>query len=502
MNGNLLQMRNISKSFPGVKALDDVEFSLHHGEVHALVGENGAGKSTLMKILSGIYIEDSGTIMVNGKQHTISTPNMAEDLGIAIIHQELSLIKDLTIAENIFLGCEFKYGKTNFINTRLMVEESNKYLKFLDIDIDPNTVARNLSVGEQQMVEIAKALSKQAKILVLDEPTAALTTPEIESLFKIIASLKEKGVGMVYVSHRMEEIFMISDRITVLRDGRYVATKNTKDTDMQELVKLMVGREITDYYPKWDPPKDKLKEKMRIENLNVEGKLKDISLTVNSGEILGIAGLMGAGRTELAKSLFGIEKPSRGKIWIDGKETQIKNPKDAIEQGISLVTEDRKDEGLVLISSCQDNIALPNMNKISRLGFVSESKLKQLSTSTIDNLSIKTSDVSQTVDNLSGGNQQKVVIGKWLATNPQILILDEPTRGVDVGAKKEIYEIMVELAESGVAIIMISSELPEVLGMSNRILVMHEGRIMAEFDRMEATQEKIMFAATGGKVNG
>lgn len=346
MNGNLLQMRNISKSFPGVKALDDVEFSLHHGEVHALVGENGAGKSTLMKILSGIYIEDSGTIMVNGKQHTISTPNMAEDLGIAIIHQELSLIKDLTIAENIFLGCEFKYGKTNFINTRLMVEESNKYLKFLDIDIDPNTVARNLSVGEQQMVEIAKALSKQAKILVLDEPTAALTTPEIESLFKIIASLKEKGVGMVYVSHRMEEIFMISDRITVLRDGRYVATKNTKDTDMQELVKLMVGREITDYYPKWDPPKDKLKEKMRIENLNVEGKLKDISLTVNSGEILGIAGLMGAGRTELAKSLFGIEKPSRGKIWIDGKETQIKNPKDAIEQGISLVTEDRKDEGL------------------------------------------------------------------------------------------------------------------------------------------------------------
>lgn len=492
----LLEMKGISKSFPGVKALENVQFSLRTGEVHALMGENGAGKSTLMKILGGIYSKDEGTVFVKGEQRNIASPRSASELGIAVIHQELNLIPHLTVVENIFLGREFTFGKTKLINWRAMRQEANRYLSQLGMDIDPQTLVGELSVGQQQMVEIAKALSMQADILVLDEPTAALTNKEIESLFQVIGSLKKKGVGMIYISHRMEEIFQICDRITVLRDGQYIGTRNTKESGMDELVRMMVGREIKDRFPKM--PVAVGPERLRVEGLAQEGKLYDISLSVRSGEILGIAGLMGAGRTEFAKTLFGIEHINNGRIFIDGEPVAIKKPIDAIRAGIAFVTEDRKEEGLVLALSVKENLSLPNLNSLAAYGFVSQGKEKLLSENTIRQLLIKTPDANQTVSSLSGGNQQKVVIGKWLATHPKVLILDEPTRGVDIGAKKEIYDLMNQLVQQGVAIIMISSELPEILGMSDRIIVMHEGRITGEFLQKDATQEKIMHAATGG----
>ncbi|GAX90747.1 sugar ABC transporter ATP-binding protein [Effusibacillus lacus] len=496
MTNPLLEMKGISKSFPGVKVLENVQFSLQSGEVHALMGENGAGKSTLMKILGGIYAKDQGTILIKGQRKEIASPRVAQDLGIAIIHQELNLIPDLTVAENIYLGREFTFGKTGLIRWRVMREQARRYLSQLGMDLDPETLVGSLSVGQQQMVEIAKALSMQADILVLDEPTAALTHREIESLFGVIASLKQKGVGMIYISHRMEEIFQICDRVTVLRDGHHIGTKKTSETDMNELVRMMVGREITDRFPKVQVPLGK--ERLRVEGVSQKGKLHDISLTVRGGEILGIAGLMGAGRTELAKALFGAERMDSGRIVIDGEQVVIRKPVDAIRAGIALVTDDRKDEGLVLPLSVKENLSLPNLPSLSSFGFVKKRKEQELSSSTIKQLLIKTPNAEQAVESLSGGNQQKVVIGKWLATQPKILILDEPTRGVDIGAKKEIYDLMNQLAEQGVAIIMISSELPEVLGMSDRILVMHEGRITGEFTREEATQEIIMHAATGG----
>jgi ribose transport system ATP-binding protein len=496
MSDFLLEMKQISKSFPGVKVLDGVRLDLKRGEVLALMGENGAGKSTLMKILGGIYSRDHGTIVVKGQIQEKMTPDIAARLGIAIIHQELNLIPHLSVMENIFLGREFTYGKSGFVNWRRMRQEAKRWLDQLAIDLDPATLVGELSVGQQQMIEIAKALSMQADILVLDEPTAALTNREIEALFQVIASLKQKGVGMIYISHRMEEIFQISDRITVLRDGQYVGTVETSKTDLDELVKMMVGREITDRFPKVEVAPGE--ERLRVEHLSVKGKLTDISFTVRSGEIVGVAGLMGAGRTEMAKALFGLERVDSGRIVIDGQPVRITQPVDAIRAGIALVTEDRKQEGLVLSLSVRENIALPNLGKLSTLGVLKPRDEQALSEQTIRQLLIKTAGGEQIVGSLSGGNQQKVVIGKWLATKPKILILDEPTRGVDIGAKKEIYDIMNRLVKEGVAILMISSELPEVLGMSDRILVMHEGRITGEFSREEATQERIMHAATGG----
>lgn len=493
----LLEMHGIHKSFPGVKVLEDVHFSLYPGELHALMGENGAGKSTLMKILCGIYNKDQGTVTVKGKQEEITSTKMAEALGIAIIHQELNLIPYLSVMENIFLGREYTYGKTRFVNWRKMREEAGRYLKQLGMDIDPATIVEELSVGQQQMVEIAKALSLQADILVLDEPTAALTDREIEKLFDVIANLKAKGVGMIYISHRMEEIFKISDRITVLRDGKYIGTRETKETNMEELVRMMVGRDINDRFPKIEIAPGE--ERLRVEGISLGNRLRDISFSVRSGEILGIAGLMGAGRTEVAKVLFGADPATSGKIFINGVETPIRRPLDAIRAGIALVTEDRKQEGLILSLSVRENLSLPNLKKLSASGFMKRAAENVLSSQTIEKLRIKTPNAEQMVGALSGGNQQKVVIGKWMATNPKILILDEPTRGVDIGAKKEIYDLMNVLAKEGVAIIMISSELPEVLGMSDRILVMHEGRITAELSREEATQENIMHAATGGE---
>lgn len=496
MSDYLLEMKEISKSFPGVKVLDGVQLNLKRGEVLALMGENGAGKSTLMKILGGIYQRDGGTIVVKGQTQENMTPDIAAKRGIAIIHQELNLIPHLSVMENIFLGREFTYGKSGFVNWSRMRTEAKRWLEQLAIDLDPATPVGELSVGQQQMIEIAKALSMQADILVLDEPTAALTNREIDALFDVIAALKRKGVGMIYISHRMEEIFQISDRITVLRDGRYVGTVRTAETSLDELVKMMVGREITDRFPKVEVKPGE--ERLRVENLTVRGKLSGISFSVRSGEIVGVAGLMGAGRTEMAKALFGAERIDGGAIFVDGKPVRISQPIDAIRAGIALVTEDRKEEGLVLPLSVRENIALPNLAKLASLGVMNRRAEQALSDETIRRLLIKTAGGEQAAGSLSGGNQQKVVIGKWLATQPKILILDEPTRGVDIGAKKEIYDIMNRLAQEGVAILMISSELPEVLGMSDRVLVMHEGRITGSFSRAEATQELIMHAATGG----
>jgi ribose transport system ATP-binding protein len=496
MTSKLLEMKGISKSFPGVKVLEQVDFTLHRGEVHALMGENGAGKSTLMKILGGIYTKDNGSITVNGNVYDIASPSMAQNLGIVIIHQELNMVPHLTVMENIFLGREFTYGKSKLINWRRMRQESHRYLSQLGLNIDPGTLVNELSVGQQQMVEIAKALSMNAEILVLDEPTAALTDREIEALFLVIASLKEKGVGMIYISHRMEEIFRICDQVTVMRDGHYIGTEYIANTTMDNLVKMMVGREIKDRFPKIKVNLGE--EKLTVNGLTQKGKLHDISLSVRAGEIVGIAGLMGAGRTELAKALFGVTPIDRGTISINGKPVSIRKPIDAIQAGIGLITEDRKDEGLLLPLSVNDNLALPNLKILSSFGFMNRSKEQELSDSMIKKLLIKTPNSDQKVGSLSGGNQQKVVIGKWLATSPQVLILDEPTRGVDIGAKKEIYDLMNELVSQGVAILMISSELPEVLGMSDRILVMHEGKISGEFTQEEASQEKIMLSATGG----
>ncbi|OLN26717.1 sugar ABC transporter ATP-binding protein [Desulfosporosinus metallidurans] len=496
---DLLTMEGINKSFSGVKVLEDVQFSLRQGEVHALMGENGAGKSTLMKILSGIYSKDAGSIQIHGTESMASSPKTAQALGVAIIHQELNMIPDLSILENMFLGREFKWGRTGFVNWPKMRSEAKNYLQQLGMDLNPDRRVGELSVGQQQMVEIAKALSMHAKILVLDEPTAALTKREIEKLFQLIATLKTQGVGMIYISHRMEEIFQISDRITVLRDGRYIGTRDTNVTTMDELVQMMVGREIKERFPKVETEIGE--ERLRVEALSQEGKLYDINLSVRAGEILGISGLMGAGRSELVKALFGVGK-YQGKIFLNGQPVTIKNPTDAIRVGMALITEDRKGEGLVPDLSVRENLALPNLRSLSRFGFISHRMEQDFVDDSIQKLKVKVHHSGQWVSSLSGGNQQKVVIGKWLATQPKVLILDEPTRGVDIGAKREIYDLMNQLVQKGVAIVMISSELPEVLGMSDRVLVMHEGRITGEFSRENATQETIMIAATGGKSHG
>lgn len=496
---DLLLMDGISKSFSGVKVLEKVQFTLRKGEVHALMGENGAGKSTLMKILSGIHSKDEGNIHIRGVVQEMTSPKIAQGMGIAIIHQELNMIPELSVMENMFLGREFKRGRTGFVNGSKMRTEAKRYLTQLGMDLSPDTLAGELSVGQQQMVEIAKALSIKADILVLDEPTAALTKREIEKLFQVIESLKEQGVGMIYISHRMEEIFLISDRITVLRDGRYIGTRDTQETTMDELVQMMVGREIKERFPKVEIIPGE--ERLRVEGLSQEGKLHDIHFSVRAGEILGIAGLMGAGRTELAKALFGLGKYT-GTLFIDGQPTRMKNPMDAIKAGIALISEDRKGEGLVLGLSVRENFTLPNLRTLSYFGFISHSMESEFVAKSISTLKVKTHNPEQRVGSLSGGNQQKVVIGKWLANRPKVLILDEPTRGVDIGAKREIYDLMNRLVQEGVAIIMISSELPEVLGMSDRVIVMHEGRVNGEFLRENASQENIMYAATGGKSHG
>lgn len=497
----LLQMLSITKDFPGVRALDNVNFDLIKGECHALVGENGAGKSTLMKILSGVYPfgSYSGEILVEGKAKRFYSVKDAEASGIGIIFQELSLVKDLSIAENIFLGSL----PSNFgiVNRDELNQRATQLLKDLHLFIDPSITAGDLSIGKQQIIEIAKALSKNAKILVLDEPTSALTDSETEVLFEIIRKLKAKDVGLIYISHKLEEVFSISERITVLRDGKTVLTKNTKDTTKEEIIAHMVGRQIETIFPKTShKPED---EALRVENFSVYNRfdrkvVSDVSFFVRKGEVLGIAGLIGAGRSELLMGIFGAwQGKTEGLVFLDGRRVSIKSPTDAIRVGIGFVTEDRKRYGLVLEKSIQENVTLASLKEISKHFLLDKIKEIFIAKNLIDSLHIKTQSPTSIVATLSGGNQQKVVLAKWLLTKPKILFLDEPTRGIDVAAKQEFYLQIDQLAKQGLAIVLVSSELPEILGLSDRILVMHEGKLTAEFDREQATPEKIMMAATG-----
>ncbi|SMD16995.1 sugar ABC transporter ATP-binding protein [Sporomusa malonica] len=495
-NHVLLEMRGIIKEFPGVKALKSVNFSLAAGEIHALLGENGAGKSTLMKILSGVYQKDAGEIVLNGQTIEITGPRQAQELGIGIIHQELNLVPELTVMENIFLGRE-PLRALGFVDWKTMREQAAQVLARLCSDISPDTVVSELSIGEQQMVEIAKALSYETKILIMDEPTAALTGRETEHLFGIIRQLAAGGVGIVYISHRMEELFALSSKITVMRDGAYIGTVNTTEATFDQLVKMMVGREMTARFPKEAASLGA--EVLRVEGLSRQGVLDNVTFSVHAGEVVGVAGLMGAGRTEMARAVFGADPVDSGTINVAGKPTTIKTPADAIRAGIGLITEDRKHQGLILSLSVGENISLAALDTVSSQTFVSSKAEAGIVNSQIDRLRIRTPGAAALVKNLSGGNQQKVVIAKWLSTSPKVLIMDEPTRGVDVGAKAEIYQIMNMLTAAGVGILMISSELPEVLGMSDRVLVMHQGRILADMPVAVATQEKIMAYAAGGE---
>lgn len=492
----MIEMTGISKAFNGNTVLNNVSFSIKSGEIHALMGENGAGKSTLMKILTGIYTRDTGEVTINGQPVTFKTPKEAEKAGIAVIHQELNILPDLTVAENLFLGNEKTIGKTGILRTKAMNKEATEVLAALGLEIDVKTPAGSLSVGKQQIIEIAKAIKSEAKVIVMDEPTAALTNREIETLFKTIRRLQSNGVSFVYISHRMEEIFAICDRITILRDGQYVGVRVIADTTFDEIVQMMVGRELGERFPERTAKIGDVK--LEVKDLTRKGHFENVSFKVHKGEILGIAGLMGAGRTEVVQSLFGYRKLDQGQTYINGQKVSINSPIQAMEQGVAFVTEDRKSEGLVLDFSIQENIMLTNFEKVSKAGVISYQAAEQFSKNYIEQLKIRTSGPAQAAKSLSGGNQQKVVIAKWLGTKPEILILDEPTRGVDIGAKKEIYTIINDLATQGVAIIMISSELPEVIGMADRVLVMHEGTITGEVTKEEMTQEKIMYYATGG----
>lgn len=496
MEDIILKMEGIHKQFSGVYALKDIHFELRKGEIHALLGENGAGKSTLIKILGGIYKADAGKIFIKGKEYQIAGVTDSQEQGISVIHQELCLVPEMSVAENMYLGRESVYGHTCFVNTDELNKKAEKVLESLGLIIPGNTKVSELSIAQQQVVEIAKALTVNAQILVMDEPTASLTEKEVTMLFKTIEELKKKQISIIYISHRLEEIFEITDRITVIRDGTYIGTKNTSDTTKDELISMMVGRKLDELFIK---NKSRFGDVvLQVKNLVVKDKVKDVSFSVRQGEILGIAGLVGAGRTETVRAIFGIDAYESGEIYIDGKKVKIKNVKDAMKYGIGLVPENRKEQGLILIRSVEYNATLTILQDIMKGCFTNKSAKESIVNKYIQMLGIKTRSPMTSVKNLSGGNQQKIVIAKWLATKPKVLILDEPTRGVDVGAKVEIYRIMSMLAEQGVGIIMISSELPEIMNMSDRAIVMCEGRVTGELPKSELAQEKLMYYATGG----
>ena len=490
----ILKMHSICKTFPGVIALDNVDFTLLEGEVHVLLGENGAGKSTLVKIISGALGKESGEIFLHGDKFEIKSPKHARESGIGIIYQELNLIPFLNAYENIFLGRE-KTGGAGIIDNKFLADEAVKILNSLGIDLDCSIPVKNFGIAQRQMIEVAKALSLNAKILIMDEPTSALSETEINRLFAIIKKLKEKGVSVIYISHRMEELFEIGDRITVLRDGKVVATKRIDETSSGELIGMMVNRELKELFPKHNASAGA--EVLRVENLSRKGVNSKISFSLNRGEILGIAGLLGSGRTELARAIAGIDKIDSGSIYIKGEEVKLKSPADGIRHGIAFLTEDRKSQGLVLILQVKENISLANLDSISKLGVINFRKEEEEAGKYQKSLRIKTPGLDQQVLYLSGGNQQKVILAKWLSSRADIFIFDEPTRGIDVGSKVDIYNLMNELVEQGAAIIMISSELPEIVGMSDRILVMHQNEISGELPANEATQEKIMKYAVG-----
>ncbi len=500
---SLMEMREITKTFPGVRALDGVSFDLHAGELHALVGENGAGKSTLMKILGGVYPHGAygGEIQIDGEMRRFQSVREAEQAGIAVIFQELSLVKDLSIGENIFLGRE--PSRFGIIRREELYSRAQKLLDEVHLPLDPRTPVGQLGIGQQQLVEIAKALSQEARILVLDEPTAALTDAEVETLFRILRALRERGVGMIYISHKLDEVFRMSDRITVLRDGRTVGTQATSALDEAGVIARMVGREVGDIFPDADHAHGEVALEVRglsVEDPNLRGKLlvNDVSFAVRKGEVLGIAGLMGAGRSDLLMGIFGAHAGKvSGEILVEGQPASITRPSDAIGYGIGFVTEDRKRFGLVLDQTILNNMTLAGLTKLSGRFITNEDAEAAAGNKAMKDLRVKANSVFTVAGTLSGGNQQKVVLAKWLLTNPRVLFLDEPTRGIDVGAKQEIYAQINNLARSGLAIVLVSSELPEVLGLSDRVIVLHEGRVTGEFKRTEATPEKVMSCATG-----
>jgi ribose transport system ATP-binding protein len=489
----LLQMRGVCKRFPGVVALDTVDFDLHAGEVHVLLGENGAGKSTLMKILSGAYRKDAGEILISGRHAAIDSPRAAQALGIATIYQELSLVPQLSVAENILLGHEPARG--GWIDRNALRDAARRSIDDVGIGLDLDRRVDRLGLAEQQMVELAKALFRRARVLVMDEPTSALTTREIDRLFDVVRRVTANGAGVVYISHRLQELSRIGDRVTVLRDGRHTGTFPLADVSIDRLVCLMANRDVRDHYPRRrDVPGDEL---LRLEHVSAPSGVDDVSLTVRRGEIVGVAGLLGAGRTELARIIAGADRPSAGRVFVKGREVTPKSPRHAIRAGIGFLPEDRKRHGLVLQLSVQANIGLPNLQRWSRGGVVSQRAERDEARRWVGELRIKTPDVGERVVRLSGGTQQKVVLARWLAARADILVMDEPTRGVDVGAKVEIYELMNGLTAAGAGILMISSELPEVLGMSDRIYVMRRGRIEAEIDARGATEQQVLQAALG-----
>lgn len=490
-----LEMRNISKAFPGVKVLENVTLKVKAGEVHALMGENGAGKSTLMKILMGIYRADQGQLYLGGKQVEVNNPKEAMGKGISMIHQELNTVLDMEVAENIFIGREkLKNNRLKLIDRTGMREESKRYLQELEIDIDPRTLMRDLSIAQMQLVEIVKAISVNSKLIVMDEPTSAITNKEAVILFKQIERLKKQGAAIIYISHKMDEIFRISDTITVLRDGQLIGTKPIGELDEDKLIRMMVGREITEIYPKEDA--DIGAVIMEVKGLSRGRRVHNASFRLRKGEVLGIAGLVGAGRSELVETIFGIAPKTSGDILINSRKVKIKNPGDAIGYQMALITEDRKRSGLNLAASVKENISLAALPKLARAGLIDLRKEKQAAEAYIGQLKIKTPDADAMAANLSGGNQQKVVLAKWLLNQPEIIIFDEPTRGIDVGAKRDIYLMINALAKEGKAIIVISSEMAEVMGICDRILVMCEGQITGELKRPEFSQEQIMAYAS------
>ena len=497
MAESIVVMRDINKSFPGVQALKNARFDLYPGEVHALVGENGAGKSTLMKVLAGVYQKDSGEVLVGGKPVDLHNPRAAQKAGISIIHQELNLMNHLSAAQNIFIGREPRKAGGLLLDEKALNAEAKKLFALLKLDIDPRLRIGELTIAKQQMVEIVKALSYDARVLIMDEPTAALNDAEIEELFGTIRQLKGKGVGIVYISHRMDELFRIADRITVMRDGQYIDTMRAADTNLDHIISLMVGRTLFETNRVRDLAFHEKAVALQVKHLSRGKELQDISFEAHKGEILGFAGLMGAGRTEVARAIFGADPVDEGEIRVNGRKVRITHPFDAVKNGIGYLSEDRKRFGLALGMDVESNIGMASMKKFTGAGgFVKAGAIRKTAQEHVEKLDIKTPGLQQKLKFLSGGNQQKVVVAKWLVRNCDVLFFDEPTRGIDVGAKQEIYRLLNELAESGKAVIMISSELPEILRMSHRIIVMCEGRVTGELKASEATQEKIMQLAT------
>ncbi|MCX7623330.1 MAG: sugar ABC transporter ATP-binding protein [Thermomicrobium sp.] len=496
MSVPVLEARDISKRFPGVVALEGVTLRVYPGEIHAVVGENGAGKSTLMKILSGVHQPNEGELLLDGRPVRFADPRQALAHGIGIIYQELSVVDTLSVGENIFLGrLPQRVGVPGVVDWHRLWRDAAQVLERVGAPVDPHQQVRELSVAQKQLVEIARVLSQDVRVLILDEPTSSLSLQETARLFEILRGLRAQGVAIIYISHRLEEVFAIADRVTVLRDGRVVGTQPIGEATREGLIRMMVGRDLSAYYGtvRSSPGPARLE----VRQLSRAGVLRDVSLTVRAGEIVGLAGLVGAGRTELARCLFGVDPIDAGEIRVDGQRVTIRNPQDAVRHGIVLVPEDRKLQALVLILTVRENIALPVLPRLARFGFLSRRREEELAQGFVERLRIRTPSLEQRVLNLSGGNQQKVVLARALATNPKVLILDEPTRGIDVGAKAEVHALIAELAEAGMAILLISSELPEVLSMSHRVLVMSGGRLVAEFPREEASEERVLAAATG-----